>query len=93
MTVPKRKSTPLWKSSPVKMVCLCCFGVMVPVLCIVVPVYARYILYADSIVTFAASDMRLVDSHISTAWCQVIGQEKRIEFPHSSSTLDQLCKK
>ena len=41
-----------------KIVCLFLFGIVMPVLCVILPVYARYVLYADSIVTFAASDMR-----------------------------------
>lgn len=47
------------------------YGILLPTLCIVVPVYAKYVWYAESVVTFGASDMRIVDGQVSTVWCQV----------------------
>lgn len=47
------------------------FGVILPTLCIVIPIYAKFITYADTRIAFGASDMRVLDSHMSTTWCQV----------------------
>ena len=53
------------------MTCWCCLGVILPIMCVFVPVYARHVLYVDSVISLTASDMRLVDGHVSTTWCQV----------------------
>ncbi len=61
-----------WNWASIRLIRLCCFGILFPILCIVLPIYARYVLYAESLVPLAASDMRLVDGKMSTTWCQVI---------------------
>lgn len=38
---------------------------------IAVPLYLRYHVYSEHVVPLGMSDMRLVDSKISTTWCQV----------------------
>ncbi|XP_046436834.1 uncharacterized protein LOC124188322 isoform X2 [Daphnia pulex] len=60
----------LFNSTAAKIVHLIVFGIALPTLFIVVPVYAKYVLYADTVVTFGASDMRLMDGHVSTTWCK-----------------------
>jgi len=61
----------LFNSTAAKIIHLIVFGIALPTLFIVIPVYAKYVLYADTVVTFGASDMRLMDGHVSTSWCKV----------------------
>lgn len=61
----------LCNSTAAKILHLIVFGIALPTLFIVVPVYAKFVLYADTVVTFGASDMRLMDGHVSTSWCKV----------------------
>lgn len=61
-------------STAAKILHLIIFGIVLPCLCICIPVYAKYVLYADSVITLGASDMRLVDGHVSTTWCKVCDQ-------------------
>ncbi|KAI9555307.1 hypothetical protein GHT06_017822 [Daphnia sinensis] len=60
----------LVNSTAAKILHLIIFGILLPTLFIVIPVYAKYVLYADTVVTFGASDMRLMDGHVSTSWCK-----------------------
>lgn len=78
--------TSFWNSAAAKIIHLILFGILLPCLCIVIPVYAKFILYADSVVTFGASDMRIVDGHVSTIWCQV--QITKLSPPQSIRLID-----
>lgn len=74
----------LLNSTAAKILHLIIFGILLPCLCICIPVYAKYVLYADSVITLGASDMRLVDGHVSTTWCKVLSSNVYF-FPLSFS--------
>lgn len=61
-----------WTSSSVKLVQLCCMGILVPAIWILVPLYARFFLYTQSSMPLGVAEMLYLDSNISTVWCQVI---------------------
>ena len=67
-------------SSAAKIFHLILFGIILPAACIVIPVYAKYVLYADTVVAFGASDMRMMDGHVSTTWCQVRNEKEKQIF-------------
>ena len=64
-------------SSAAKIFHLILFGIILPAACIVIPVYAKYVLYADTVVAFGASDMRMMDKYVSTTWCQVRNEKEK----------------
>jgi hypothetical protein len=69
--VLENRSSGCWSSSSVKLVQLCCIGILLPIVWIIIPVYARFFLYANSAVPLAFTQMRVLDSNFSTFWCQV----------------------
>lgn len=66
----ENKSSGCWSSSSVKLIQLCCIGILLPIVWILVPVYARLFSYANSAVPLANTQMRVLDSNFSTFWCQ-----------------------
>lgn len=60
-----------------KLIQLCCIGILLPIVWILVPVYARLFSYANSAVPLANTQMRVLDSNFSTFWCQVSDLGKR----------------
>ncbi|XP_065564387.1 uncharacterized protein LOC136029859 isoform X2 [Artemia franciscana] len=48
----------------------CILGIILPIICVSIPLHAKYATYYESEIPLAASDMRIMDKHISTAWCQ-----------------------
>jgi len=69
--VLENRSSGCWSSSSVKLVQLCCIGILLPIVWIIIPVYARFFLYANSAVPLAFTQMRVLDSNFNTFWCQV----------------------
>ncbi|CAH1163985.1 unnamed protein product [Phaedon cochleariae] len=55
---------------PSKVARLCILGIFFPCLLLSVPLYLRYRVYGAQLYPLAMSDMRLLDSRISTTWCQ-----------------------
>ncbi|XP_066996326.1 uncharacterized protein [Anabrus simplex] len=49
---------------------LCLLGILLPSILVAVPLYMRYHVYGDQMYPVAMSDMRLLDSRVSTTWCQ-----------------------
>nr|CAH0111438.1 unnamed protein product [Daphnia galeata] len=66
----ENRSSGCWSSSSVKLVQLCCIGILLPIVWIIIPVYARFFLYANSAVPLSFTQMRVLDSNFSTFWCQ-----------------------
>ncbi|XP_057369026.1 uncharacterized protein LOC130690065 [Daphnia carinata] len=66
----ENRSSGCWSSSSVKLVQLCCIGILLPIVWILVPVYARLFSYANSAVPLTNTQMRMLDSTFSTFWCQ-----------------------
>ncbi|KAI9555304.1 hypothetical protein GHT06_017819 [Daphnia sinensis] len=66
----ENRSSGCWSSSSVKLIQLCCIGILLPIVWILVPVYARLFSYANSAVPLANTQMRVLDSTFSTFWCQ-----------------------
>ncbi|EFX90050.1 hypothetical protein DAPPUDRAFT_299889 [Daphnia pulex] len=66
----ENRSSGCWSSSSVKLVQLCCIGILLPIVWIIIPVYARFFLYANSAVPLAFTQMRVLDSNFNTFWCQ-----------------------
>ena len=83
-----RSESGCWGPSTVKLVQLCCFGILFPILWIVLPLYIHLIEYGNSFVPLAASETRTIDSHVSTVWCQV--SFKQIMMFIISSLIDQV---
>uniref|UniRef100_A0A1L8D9W4 Putative conserved plasma membrane protein n=1 Tax=Nyssomyia neivai TaxID=330878 RepID=A0A1L8D9W4_9DIPT len=63
-----RKTKP-W-SGPRKVIRLLILGIIVPGILISVPIYLRYRVYDAQLYPLGMSDMRLIDSKVSTMWCQ-----------------------
>ncbi|XP_077267479.1 uncharacterized protein LOC143900244 isoform X1 [Temnothorax americanus] len=55
---------------PLRLMRLCLLGLLLPFLFIVGPLYLRYRVYSEQLYALAISDQRLVDSKVSTVWCQ-----------------------
>ncbi|KAL7298526.1 hypothetical protein TKK_0008304 [Trichogramma kaykai] len=55
---------------PLKFLRLCVLGVLLPILCVAIPVYLRFRCFSEQLYPLAISDQRLIDSKISTVWCQ-----------------------
>ncbi|XP_065343023.1 uncharacterized protein LOC135941429 isoform X2 [Cloeon dipterum] len=60
---------------PCRLVRLCLLGVLVPACLVAVPLYVRYHVLHEQQYPVAFSDVRLIDGHVSTTWCQ--GQKMR----------------
>lgn len=56
---------------PLRALRLCVLCILAPVSLIAVPLYLRYHVYNEQMYPLGVSDMRLVDSSVSTTWCQV----------------------
>lgn len=56
---------------PIRVVRLCLLSIFLPGILIAGPLYLRYRVFSEQIYPLGMSDMRLVDSKISTTWCQV----------------------
>jgi len=56
---------------PFRVMRLCLLGMLLPLAFIVGPLYLRYRVYSEQLYALAISDQRLIDSKISTVWCQV----------------------
>ncbi|XP_046387843.1 uncharacterized protein LOC124157289 isoform X2 [Ischnura elegans] len=66
-SLPKRKRL----KGPLRAGRLCLLSILLPALLLTLPLYVRYRVYGrGEAFPLAASDMRLIDSHISTTWCQ-----------------------
>ncbi|XP_018059569.1 PREDICTED: uncharacterized protein LOC108694515 [Atta colombica] len=55
---------------PFRVMRLCLLGMLLPLAFIVGPLYLRYRVYSEQLYALAISDQRLIDSKISTVWCQ-----------------------
>ncbi|XP_059622740.1 uncharacterized protein LOC132265946 isoform X2 [Phlebotomus argentipes] len=69
------KFTPNWRktkswSGPRKVIRLFLLGIVMPGILISVPIYLRYRVYDAQLYPLGISDMRLIDSKVSTTWCQ-----------------------
>jgi hypothetical protein len=56
---------------PLRAVRLCILTVLIPGVLIAVPLYLRFHVYGEQFYPVGMSDMRLLDSRVSTTWCQV----------------------
>ncbi|KAG8234861.1 hypothetical protein J437_LFUL013363 [Ladona fulva] len=66
-SLPKRKKL----KGPLRAARLCLLSILLPALLLTLPLYVRYRVYGRSeAFPLAASDMRMIDSHVSTTWCQ-----------------------
>uniref|UniRef100_A0A1B0CLC0 Putative conserved plasma membrane protein n=1 Tax=Lutzomyia longipalpis TaxID=7200 RepID=A0A1B0CLC0_LUTLO len=63
------RKTKSW-SGPRKVIRLLILGILVPGILISVPIYLRYRVYDAQLYPLGISDMRLIDSKVSTTWCQ-----------------------
>ncbi|XP_071454893.1 uncharacterized protein [Hetaerina americana] len=65
--LPRRKRL----KGPLRAGRLCLLSILLPALLLTLPLYVRYRVYGrGEAFPLAASDMRLIDSHVSTTWCQ-----------------------
>ncbi|XP_074042151.1 uncharacterized protein isoform X2 [Leptinotarsa decemlineata] len=55
---------------PLKVARLCFLGILLPCVLLSVPLYMRYRVYGLQLYPLAVSDMRMLDSKVSTTWCQ-----------------------
>ncbi|KAL0118619.1 hypothetical protein PUN28_009354 [Cardiocondyla obscurior] len=55
---------------PLRLMRLCLLGMLLPFLFIVGPLYLRYRVYSEQLYALTISDQRLIDSKVSTVWCQ-----------------------
>lgn len=55
---------------PFRALRLCVLCILAPVSLIAVPLYLRYHVYNEQVYPLGVSDMRLVDTSVSTMWCQ-----------------------
>ncbi|XP_018317849.1 uncharacterized protein [Mycetomoellerius zeteki] len=55
---------------PFRVMRLCLLGMLLPLAFIVGPLYLRYRVYSEQLYALAISDQRLIDSKVSTVWCQ-----------------------
>jgi peptidyl-prolyl cis-trans isomerase SDCCAG10 len=55
---------------PLRAVRLCILTVLIPGVLIAVPLYLRFHVYGEQFYPVGMSDMRLLDSRVSTTWCQ-----------------------
>ncbi|GLV40395.1 uncharacterized protein CBL_04195 [Carabus blaptoides fortunei] len=55
---------------PLRVLRLCVLSVILPGFLIAGPLYLRYQVYGDQLYPLAMSDMRVLDSRVSTTWCQ-----------------------
>ncbi|GAB0086630.1 hypothetical protein DMENIID0001_007300 [Sergentomyia squamirostris] len=63
------RKTKSW-SGPRKVIRLLLLGIILPGILISVPIYLRYRVYDAQLYPLGMSDMRLIDSKVSTTWCQ-----------------------
>uniref|UniRef100_A0A1B6DZJ1 E3 ubiquitin-protein ligase APD1-4 middle domain-containing protein n=1 Tax=Clastoptera arizonana TaxID=38151 RepID=A0A1B6DZJ1_9HEMI len=64
----RAKQNPL--AGPLRVVRLCVLSIVFPGLLLGVPLYMRYNVYTQQFYPIGMSDIRLLDSRISTVWCQ-----------------------
>uniref|UniRef100_A0A8D8TT01 E3 ubiquitin-protein ligase APD1-4 middle domain-containing protein n=1 Tax=Cacopsylla melanoneura TaxID=428564 RepID=A0A8D8TT01_9HEMI len=55
---------------PFRALRLCVLCILAPVMLIATPLYLRYHVYNEQVYPLGVSDMRLVDTSVSTMWCQ-----------------------
>ncbi|KAF2366999.1 protein of unknown function DUF4793 [Trinorchestia longiramus] len=55
---------------PRKVLRLCIFALLIPLGLVVVPLYIRTVRYPPKMIAMAPSDQRLLDSSVSSIWCQ-----------------------
>ncbi|KAL1462724.1 hypothetical protein WDU94_014537, partial [Cyamophila willieti] len=55
---------------PLRALRLCVLCILAPVMLIATPLYLRYHVYNEQVYPLGVSDMRLVDTSVSTTWCQ-----------------------
>lgn len=56
---------------PLRVLRLCLLGILVPCVLSISILYMRYRVYVEQLYPLTISDMRMLDSRISTTWCQV----------------------
>lgn len=68
---------------PLRAARLCILSVLFPGLLVAVPLYMRFHVYGEQLYPVGMSDMRLLDSRVSTTWCQVrltLGREAQANY-------------
>lgn len=81
----QQQQTRCLNTGPLRAVRLCILGITLPGLLIALPIYMRYHVYSQQMYPVGMSDMRRLDTRMSTTWCQVFKLKKDFKLLYKLS--------